>query len=207
MVDESASSKSSTASSGYDIMEEARILFDFTQRPIPFLSDGIDDTTVVILATGLMEKFLRLSLISVFRRDAISKNMIAKVFEGKGPLSTFSAKIDVATGLGGILPDVRHDLSIVNKIRNEFAHSPIQLHLKDFDACLSLRLKAKFDVADQCKERKKFKESCLGILGSLATGTLLSIAADRFLSANTAGIMREYDSMMKATEADKESGE
>jgi DNA-binding MltR family transcriptional regulator len=196
MVDESAPDKSSEAPEGaYDIMVETRHLFALAQPTPPFLEAGLDDTTIVLLATGLIEKILRVSLISVFRRDVVSKNMIAKVFEGKGPLSTFSAKIDVCAGLGNLVPNARHDLQVVNKIRNEFAHSPSQLFLKDFSGCLSLKLRSKLEIQDDCKEREMFKHSCAGIIGSLSTGTLISIAANRFVAENMDGVMKEYASM------------
>jgi DNA-binding MltR family transcriptional regulator len=145
-----------------------------------------------------------MSLISLFRSDTVSKNMVSDVFEGKGPLATFSAKIEVCAGLGSITPDVRHDLKIVNKMRNEFAHSPVQLYLKDFNSCLSLRSNSKINIQDDCKQRAMFKQSCLGIIGQLGFGTLLSMAAKRFLAANWDGVKKEYDSMVQSVDIDEE---
>jgi DNA-binding MltR family transcriptional regulator len=208
MADESAWSKSSAVPGGaYDIMAEVAQLFPLATSSLPFLEAGLNDTTVVLLSTGLIERFLRLSLISVFRSDTVSKNMIAKVFEGKGPLSTFSAKIDVCTGLGNLLPDARHDLLVINKIRNEFAHSPRQLFLKDFSGCLSLKLKSRLEIRDDCKQREMFKHSCAGIIGSLTSGTLISIATNRFVAANADGVIKEYELMIRSAETDAEPSE
>jgi DNA-binding MltR family transcriptional regulator len=129
--------------------------------------------------------------------------MISNVFEGKGPLATFSAKIEVCAGLGNISPDVRHDLKVVNTIRNEFAHSPTELYLKDFSPCLSLKLKTKLNIQDDCKERQMFKRSCAGIIGALSTGTLIKIAAERFLAANKDGVLNEYLLMIKSLNIDE----
>jgi hypothetical protein len=74
----------------YSIMDEMTPLYSMMSAR-PFLEPGLDHTTVVLLATGLIEKFLRMSLISLFRSDAVSKNMISDVFEGKGPLMSDSS--------------------------------------------------------------------------------------------------------------------
>jgi DNA-binding MltR family transcriptional regulator len=205
MADEMASPKLSANQRGaYDIMDEMATLGTIViDKKMPFLKLGIDDTTVVLLATGLIEKFLWVSLIALFRRDVVSKTMITNVFEGDGPLATFSAKIEVCAGLGSITDDVRHDLKIIKKIRNDFAHSPNQLYLKDFSACRSLKLKSKIDVQDDCNERKMFKDSCVGVIGSLTAGTLINIAANRFVAANTDGVMREYEAMTKSLDIDE----
>jgi DNA-binding MltR family transcriptional regulator len=187
-----------STSEAYDIMDETAALFTLINGGPAFLKPGLDDCSVVLLATGLIENFLRVSLISIFRADAVSKKMIRTVFEGHGALSTFSAKIEVCAGLGNITEEVRNDLKIVKDVRNSFAHSVSQLHLKDFNACRSLKLRSKLEIHDECKEREMFKQSCAGIIGRLSLGTIFQIATARFVSANKEGIMREYESIIEA---------
>jgi hypothetical protein len=52
-----------------------------------------------------------------------------KIFEGNGPLSTFSSKILMGYGLRLYGPDFRHDLEIIKDIRNGFAHVRLPLLL------------------------------------------------------------------------------
>lgn len=54
---------------------------------------------------------------------ALSNNMAERIFDGYGPLSTFSAKIDVAFALDLIDADVHRDLRTIKDIRNCFAHT------------------------------------------------------------------------------------
>lgn len=50
--------------------------------------------------------------------DIIDKKLIC----ANGPLSSFSARIDILMGFGFISRDVYKDLHLVRKIRNRFAH-------------------------------------------------------------------------------------
>ena len=45
------------------------------------------------------------------------------LFEGNGPFSTLSSKIDVAYALGLLSSEERRELHLLRKIRNEFAHA------------------------------------------------------------------------------------
>ncbi|MGH6681661.1 MAG: MltR family transcriptional regulator [Bradyrhizobium sp.] len=199
MTGERTFPKPSARSGGdYDIMGEVAWLGGFMRDGLPFLKPGLQDIAVVVLATSLIEKFLRVSLIALFKSDVASKTMIDGVFTGKGPLATFSAKIEVCAGLGNISADVRHDLKIINKIRNGFAHSPHQLFLKDVRACSELKLRSGLEIQDDCLEREKFKHSCASIVAQLSIGTLFKIAAERFLSANKDGVAKEYEAMIRS---------
>ena len=99
MADVPTFSKTSE-SQGYDITEELFTVAGPLAGGAAFLRPGLNDIAVVLLAGSLVERILRLSLIALFRKNVVSKTMIASVFEGKGPLATFSAKIDVCVGLG-----------------------------------------------------------------------------------------------------------
>lgn len=52
-----------------------------------------------------------------------SNRLKARLFEGYGPLTHFSAKIDIAFALGLINGTTRQLLHGIREIRNEFAHS------------------------------------------------------------------------------------
>lgn len=186
----------------YDIMEEFGGLVRSVFPNTPFLEKGLSDTTLVLLATSMVDEFLKVVLISGFRQEIASKRRIADVFTGHGALATFSAKISLCTMLGLTTANVRHDLPILRKIRNDFAHSHLELSLQAFPSCKALKVLSKVDVQDECEERRKFKHSCLGIIGSLCVATLTRTAQFRFLSKHKDGVREEYEAMIKGDFAD-----
>ena len=185
----------------YDIMEEfaslIRSTFPVSAPHHPrFLQPDLEDTTLVLLATSLIDEFLKIVLIAGFRRDVVSKRRIEDVFGWNGALGTFSAKISLCALLGLTTTDVRHDLTILRKIRNDFAHSYNPLSLKDFPGCAALRLTSKMEIPEASDVRRRFKQSCLGVIGRLAFATMIKTAQQRFLSKNTEAVMEEYNAML-----------
>ena len=55
-------------------------------------------------------------------RSAMAEDAPRGLFEGYGPISSFSARIDISLGLGLISRDEHSDLHLIRKIRNAFAH-------------------------------------------------------------------------------------
>ncbi|HML06611.1 MAG TPA: hypothetical protein VK430_00585 [Xanthobacteraceae bacterium] len=205
MADEPASSETSVP--GYDIMEEVAVLSRAMNEGAAFLKPGLSDLAVVILASSFLERVLRMSLVAAFRKNVISKKLIASVFEGKGPLATFASKIDVAVGLGHIA-DLRHDLKIINSIRNKFAHSAAELRLKDYSACLTLQAVAPIPTEEgECPERQKFKQACAAIIAHICDATLLAVAKDRFIAANVEGVRQEHEAMLRSIRSDEAPSE
>lgn len=163
----------------------------------PFVSSDINDTTLVLLSTSLIDKFLKIVLIAGFHEDVASKRRIDEVFSGYGALSTFSAKISLCVMLGLTSSNSRHDLTVLRKIRNDFAHSHEQLFLKDYEKCLALKMTSKLDIQDDVEERSRLKHSCFGIIGELSTAALVRTAQYRFLTKSPDGIQKEYESIVK----------
>jgi DNA-binding MltR family transcriptional regulator len=58
----------------------------------------------------------------------LSNRMKPRLFEGYGPLGSFSAKIDIARAFGFIGGDDAQLLHAIRAIRNEFAHADEELH-------------------------------------------------------------------------------
>ncbi|MGB7432534.1 MAG: MltR family transcriptional regulator [Ahrensia sp.] len=77
-------------------------------------------TAHVMLVVGtldvFMEKILRASM------PHLEKRLGEKLFDGYGPFSTFSAKIDVVYALGLIDRELCNELHTIRAIRNKFAH-------------------------------------------------------------------------------------
>jgi hypothetical protein len=103
------------------------------------------DRGVAIVGAAWVEDEMALALESIL---ASEPNVWKRLFEGAGPLATFSAKIDLARLLGLITDAIRSDLHIIRDIRNEFAHQVAHktdytklsfqsAHLKD--KCMALK--------------------------------------------------------------------
>ncbi len=76
------------------------------------------DRAAAVLAASFVDKCL-IDGISSFLVDDPS---VDELFERYGPLSTFSARIDIAFALGLITLQMKSDLTYIRKIRNHFAH-------------------------------------------------------------------------------------
>lgn len=72
------------------------------------------------------------AVLGVATLDALLENLLRgstlsdspkELYEGSGALATFAAKIDVAYSFGLISAEERHDLHLLRKIRNDFAHA------------------------------------------------------------------------------------
>jgi DNA-binding MltR family transcriptional regulator len=57
----------------------------------------------------------------------LSKEEGDRLFVGSAPLSSFSAKIQVAYAIGLIGPKATHDLDRIREIRNAFAHAKVSI--------------------------------------------------------------------------------
>jgi len=78
-------------------------------------------TGTALLLSAMLEQFLVL----IFENNMphLSNRLKPKLFEGYGPLGSFSAKIDIAYALGFITALESRTLHAVRGIRNTFAHS------------------------------------------------------------------------------------
>ncbi len=118
------------------------------------------DRGCVLSATAFLENELGRLLKSVLVQD---DKLLKVLFEGYGPLATFSARIDLAYGLGYIAPLQRRDLHLIRKIRNIFAHRTGEVTFDDDDIssrCLELH----HDVYNEnLPPRKKFIRVAVGI--------------------------------------------
>ena len=93
------------------------------------LADYGDDRSLVVTASAYVEYGLERLIKTRLRR--LPRAAALDIFDGTGPLATFSAKIRIAFALGAIGPRTRHDLETINAIRNVFAHSLHSIRLRD----------------------------------------------------------------------------
>ena len=74
----------------------------------------------VLLSASIVENGLQSAILAKMR--PLSNNFKNRLFDGYGPLSSFSSKIDVAFALCVIDEQLFSNLKIIKEIRNEFAH-------------------------------------------------------------------------------------
>lgn len=95
-----------------------------------FVTLGMDgDRSMAILASVMVERGLENVLLQHI--VPISKTEYDQLFEGVGPLSSFSNKIKIAYAIGALSKDARHDLDLIREIRNTFAHSVVQIDFNE----------------------------------------------------------------------------
>ena len=75
-----------------------------------------------ILAGSFLEHYLGLYL----RSKTVDEKVAEKLFGAMGPLATFSQRIAVAYAFGFVDKGQYADLEIIRKVRNYFAHHPIE---------------------------------------------------------------------------------
>ncbi|MGH1460743.1 MAG: MltR family transcriptional regulator [Neptuniibacter sp.] len=110
-------------------------------EPIPFNLDSFSvrfreesDRACAVLGAALLDARLEGLFRSRFKHGA------DELLSNSGPLGTFSARSQLAFALDWIDANVFHDLNVIRKIRNEFAHS--------FDHELSFTDQS---IEDRCK--------------------------------------------------------
>lgn len=88
----------------------------------------VSDRGRAVLIGAELDRYLKLLLQEYFLPQ-LSKS--DKLLEGSGPLSAFSARIEVLYRLGLLHPDWHHDLGIISRIRNKFAHGEVGMTLNE----------------------------------------------------------------------------
>ena len=74
-----------------------------------------------MVGAAILEESLKRGLLQKMR--PLSANMLKRLFDGYGPLSTLSAKADLSFALEILPPEAHAKLKLIQKIRNVFAHS------------------------------------------------------------------------------------
>jgi DNA-binding MltR family transcriptional regulator len=80
------------------------------------------DRGCVIFGSALISEALEELLKSFFRQAPQDSRFIRSLFDGYAPLSTFSARIQIAYAIGLVPRALRERIELIRKLRNEFAH-------------------------------------------------------------------------------------
>lgn len=132
-----------------------KILLNESDRAVGVLAPAFLDT--------VLEQLLRLALAKEESTDNLLRD--------QGPLSAFSARIDMARSLGLIEKDVWRDLHLFRKIRNDFAHS-VDVH--GFMApqvaarCRELRTPPRHGGGSEQSPRNRFLVAAWMMVGELS---------------------------------------
>src|SRR6266568_9085548 len=86
------------------------------------------DRGVALVSAAYLGEELRISLEKMF---VDSPKTIRALFEGAGPLATFSSRIDLAFATGLLSERSHRMLHLIRRIRNDFAHQPRSMSFTD----------------------------------------------------------------------------
>jgi len=144
---------------------------------------NVDDRACSLVLAANLDN--RLSELVKAYSIEIGKEFSKEVFEGTGFLSTFSSKINLCYMMGLIPENLYHDLTLIRKIRNYFAHEE---HGWDFNhekirsRCLSLKM-----PRDMVEKEPTLKDHCESprevfvICAASATLILLNLCKEAML--------------------------
>ena len=109
---------------------------DFGKRVSYALSQESDRACVILVASWV-DHFLRIKLAQEFSKG--NSDARDALFSSNGPFATFSAKLNAVFCADWIDRDLYHDLQVIRKLRNEFAHSidSHTLHDEPFPSMIS----------------------------------------------------------------------
>ncbi|MBB4342132.1 hypothetical protein [Rhizobium leguminosarum] len=113
-----------------DIQDEVRAPVIGFEELIKDLNNMSEAGIVMVLASRLEQS---LEWILEGHMIEMPKDVRDKLFEGYGPLHSFSAKIDLCFAFGFITREQRKTLLNIKQIRNVFAHSDVLMHFEHAD--------------------------------------------------------------------------
>lgn len=101
------------------------------------------DMGAILISTSVVDQYLT-KLYENILPDSCSKTIRKNLLSYPGPLSTLSAKTDVAYTMRLISSDVHRSIHILRDVRNKAAHQPELFKLDDYKE----RLKAMYEIAE-----------------------------------------------------------
>lgn len=92
------------------------------------LSDESDRGRIIVTASWI-DLLIKVKLMNEFSKGNAEARK--SLFSGTGSFATFSAKVNAAFCAGWIDNDVYHDIQVIKKLRNGFAHNAGKVSLDD----------------------------------------------------------------------------
>jgi hypothetical protein len=126
------------------------------------------DRGAAILAGSFVEHYLGLFL----RSKTIDEKIAEKLFDAMGPLASFSQRIAIAYAFGFIDKHQHTDLDLVRKIRNHFAHNPLNGTFQDNEVKTKVTLLSTYGKSEGYKAdhgRQVYLFACAVLCGKFET--------------------------------------
>ncbi|WP_300074982.1 MltR family transcriptional regulator [uncultured Ruegeria sp.] len=132
----------------------------------------------VLVTCGFLEQQLKDILLAFMVGNAATQSL----FEGgSAPLGTFSSRIHACHALGLVTEDEYHDLNIIRKIRNEFAHR-LNVSFEDRsiqNRCKNLRKRAQGNKKKESQNPKANASEARVSFATCATAVILHLVNRR----------------------------
>lgn len=100
--------------------------------------DGMPPQAEILISYSLLEDALKWAILKKLPQP-LSTTEISNLFESDGPLSSISARTNLASALGIIGKDTRADIGCIKDIRNSFAHARVTLSFDNVEVANACR--------------------------------------------------------------------
>ncbi|QMV64799.1 MltR family transcriptional regulator [Pseudomonas berkeleyensis] len=97
------------------------------------------DRGCVLVAAAMLDEFLEESIKERIQENNVSNKTVKSLFDANGPIANFSSKILICRSFGIIDDASFHDLMIVRKLRNTFAHTTNEASFLEKDVIQKVR--------------------------------------------------------------------
>ena len=122
------------------------------------------DRGCALLAAAYLDSELEKLLDKLFVNNASVKK---EMLDQSRPLSSFSAKIDMAYLLGLLGPKAHRDLHLIRKVRNEFGHVPVELNFDNQEIKNRCGELYHDGLIEKVSPRDKFIRTAMGVLAAI----------------------------------------
>lgn len=137
-------------------------LFDWNRMIDSFHKES--DRGAAVLVGGFVENYL-----GVYLRSLVVDAKVADaLFQAVGPLSSFSQRIAVARAFGFISKDDYDNLNLIRKIRNHFAHHPLEASFSDSPVAQLVTKLSDQETASESRSKNSAERNKLAYLFSCA---------------------------------------
>ncbi len=134
------------------------------------------DRGVALVCAAYLDEELRALLEKTF---VDVPNTVGKLFEGTGPVATFSSRIDLAFATGLLSVESHRALQLIRKIRNDFAHEYGERSFRDQDISARCReLMPLNPFVDEKDPRNLYIRAVLTVLAQIHARKILAQHAD-----------------------------
>lgn len=137
-------------------------LFDWNKMIDSFHKES--DRGAAVLVGGFVENYL-----GTFLRSLVVDEQVAdSLFQAVGPLSSFSQRIAVARAFGFISKQDYADLNLIRKIRNHFAHHPLEASFSESPVAELAGRLSEQETASEAQAQNRAERNKLAYLYSCA---------------------------------------